>query len=200
VLGLVVVGGFVGSDQLVVEDVISKTNVEAEHRPSVKVQRFDLLDAIVYLSSGPVSACEASRKAAAEKNHRSTDESDQHNGKCAVVARPVGTALHITDHNTSIFSRCKLLRHVDRPSLRSFYCCMVGSESDPQCDCDHSQGCGTEDPKNASAKQDCAKLRDLPFGSMSALGSLRAINSGACGDNFCRRDGSMARTAFSAAC
>jgi hypothetical protein len=47
VLGLVVIRGFVGFDRLVVEDVIRKTYVEAEHRPGVMVQRFDLLDVIV---------------------------------------------------------------------------------------------------------------------------------------------------------
>lgn len=96
------------------------------------IRRFNLLDAIVNLSSKPVSACQASRRDAAEENHDNTDESDQRRVKSAVVAKAVGTALHNTHHSknwlarqsattycTNIVSRGKALRHVNRPRLRS---------------------------------------------------------------------------------
>jgi hypothetical protein len=71
------------------------------------VRRFDLLDAIVNLSSKPVSACQPSRRAAAEENHHNIDESDQRAVKCVVIAKVVGTALHKNDGSANIVSRAK---------------------------------------------------------------------------------------------
>lgn len=90
---LVVIRGFGGFDQLVGE-ALRKTNVEADHRHSGMIQRLHLLDAIVNLSSKPVRACQSSRGDAAEETYRNTDESDQHNVKCAVIAKAAGTAMH----------------------------------------------------------------------------------------------------------
>lgn len=129
VLGLVVtrlvIHGLGGFDQLPGE-VLCKTNVEADHRHSGIVRRFDLLDAIVNLSSRPVGASQASRRAAAEETDHNTDESNQRKVKCAVVAKAVGTVPHPLHDSTNLFrivSRGKALRHVDRPRLRSFNCC-----------------------------------------------------------------------------
>jgi hypothetical protein len=92
VLGLVVIRGFGEFDNLL-EEVLRRTDVEADHRHSGMVRRFDLLDAIVNLSSKPVSACQPSRRAAAE-NHHNTDESNQPEVKYPAIAKAVGTALH----------------------------------------------------------------------------------------------------------
>jgi hypothetical protein len=94
VLGLVVIRGFGEFDHLLEEAALRKTDVEGGHRHSVMVRRFDLLDAIVNLSSKPVSACQPSRRAPAEENHHSTGESNQCEVKCAAISNAVGTALH----------------------------------------------------------------------------------------------------------
>lgn len=98
-LGLVVIRGF--------GEVLRKTDVEADHRHSGMVRRFDLLDAIVNLSSKPVSACQPSQRAAAEDNHHNIDESNQRAVKCLVIAKAVGTALHKDDGSINIVSRAK---------------------------------------------------------------------------------------------
>ena len=113
-LGLVVIRGFGEFDHLI-EDDLRKTNVEGGHRHSCMVRRFDLLDAIINLSSKPVSACRPSRRTAAEENHHTTDESNQREVKYAVIAKAVGAALHNIDHSTNIVSRGNALRHVGRP-------------------------------------------------------------------------------------
>jgi hypothetical protein len=93
VLGLVVIRGFGEFDHLL-EEVLRGTDVEADHRYSGMVRRFDLLDAMVNLSSKPVSACQPSRRAAAEENHHNTAESNQRAVTCAEIAKAVKTALH----------------------------------------------------------------------------------------------------------
>ncbi len=98
-LGLVVIRGF--------GEVLRKTDVEADHRRSGMVRRFDLLDAIVNLSSKPISACQPSRRAAAEENHHNTEERNQREVKRAAIAKAVGTALHNIDGSTNIVSRAK---------------------------------------------------------------------------------------------
>jgi hypothetical protein len=75
VLGLVVIPGFGEFGHLLVA-ALRKTDIEGDHRHSGMVRRFDLLDAIVNLSSKLVSACQPSRRAAAEENHHNTDESN----------------------------------------------------------------------------------------------------------------------------
>ena len=82
-------------------------DVQADHRHSGMVRRFDLLDAIVNLSSKPVSACQPSRRTAAGENRHNIDESNQRAVKCAVIAKAVGTALHKDDGRTNIVSRSK---------------------------------------------------------------------------------------------
>jgi hypothetical protein len=106
VLGLVVIRGFGEFGHLIVE-ALRKTDVEGNHRHRGMVRRFDLLDAIVKLPSKPVSACQPSRRAAAEENHHNTDESDQREVKCAVISKAVGTALHYIDGSTNFVSRAK---------------------------------------------------------------------------------------------
>lgn len=92
-LGLVVFPGL-GELDHVIEEVLRKTAVEAGHRCSGLVRRFDLLDAIVTLSSKPVSASQPSRRAAGDQNHHHTGASNQRAVKCAVNAKAVGTAPH----------------------------------------------------------------------------------------------------------
>ena len=93
-LGLVVIPGFGEFDHLLEEAALRKTDAEGDHRYSGMVRRFDLLDAMVNLSSKPVSACQSSRRAATEENHHNAAESNQRVVKCAVIAKAVGTALH----------------------------------------------------------------------------------------------------------
>jgi hypothetical protein len=119
VFGLIVIRGFGEFDPL-------KKDVEGDHRHSGMIRRFDLLDAIVNLSSKPVSACQPSRRAAAEENQHNTDESNQREVKCAVIVKAVGTALHNTDRSTNIVSRAKRYAcgqtssSVDCPASRGF--------------------------------------------------------------------------------
>jgi hypothetical protein len=106
VLSLVVIRSFEEFVPLLVE-ARRKTDVERGLWRSCMVRRVDLLDTILNRSSKPVSACQRSRRAAAEQNHHKTDESNQRIVKCAVIAKAVGTALHNTDRNTHIVSRAK---------------------------------------------------------------------------------------------
>lgn len=115
VLTRLVIPGVGGFGQLLGE-VLRKTNVDADHRRSGMVRRFVLLDAILNLSSKPVSACQPRRRAAAEENHHNTAESNQSEVKCGVIFKAVGTALHKLDGNISIRSR-KALHHVERLRL-----------------------------------------------------------------------------------
>jgi hypothetical protein len=106
VLCLVIIRGFGEFDHLVVE-ALRRTDVEADHQHSSMVRRFDLLDAISNLLSKPVSACQQSRRAAAQENHHNTDESNQREVKCAVIAEAAGAGLHYIDGSTNIVSRTK---------------------------------------------------------------------------------------------
>jgi hypothetical protein len=89
VLGIVLIRGFGHFDHLLVVKALRKADIERGQRNSGMVRRFGLLDAMVKLSSKPVSACQP-----AEENHHTADESNQRNGNCAGTAKAVGTALH----------------------------------------------------------------------------------------------------------
>ena len=73
------------------------------------IRRFDLLDSIVNLSRRPVSAYQASWRAAAEEGHHNTDEGGKRRVESAVVTRAVGTIRHSFDVNMNIVSRAKHL-------------------------------------------------------------------------------------------
>lgn len=96
VLGLVVIRGFGEFGHLfdhVLEVALRETDVEGDHRHSGMVRCFDLLDAIVNLSSKPASVSQPSRSAAAEENHDNTDASNQREVKCGVGAKALGRSL-----------------------------------------------------------------------------------------------------------
>ncbi|MFN7934074.1 MAG: hypothetical protein U0R19_12160 [Bryobacteraceae bacterium] len=90
VLTRLVIREFGGFGQLL-RNVLGKTSVEADFRPRVLVWRFDLLDEIADRWRGP-----------AEETHHHTDESDPRKVKCGVIAKAVGTALHLLDDNINI--------------------------------------------------------------------------------------------------
>lgn len=103
-LGLVI-RGFGDFGRLVVE-VLRKKDLEGRHWPSGMVRRFDLLDAIINLSS-KVTARHPSRRAAAEEPQYNTDASNQREVKRAVSATAVGTALHKNEDSIIIVLHAK---------------------------------------------------------------------------------------------
>lgn len=99
-LSVVLVRRFGEFDHLLVK-AIRGTDVEGDHRSIGLVRRRDLRDAIVNVSSKPISVCRPGRSATDQKNDQSTGKSEQHVMKCGVVANAVGTALHLIKSSTS---------------------------------------------------------------------------------------------------
>jgi hypothetical protein len=99
VIGLVLFYGFEEFDRLLVE-IIRRTDGEATHRHSGMVRRFDLFNSIVNLSIKPVSACQPSRRAAAQENYQKIGESNQRKAKGEAVAETERSSLHYIRNST----------------------------------------------------------------------------------------------------